>query len=316
VSAPPVAAQGCHWARQFFAGGMSTCIFRPLAVTGAVLLLAGCATSSTDSAEAPTPASARPAAAEARSEAPRETVTATEAAVQRRAASSAGREGGGNTPADMAKLVEQLNDAARELATLRTANAKLRAEQERPRPSPAPEPAAKADPADERLAASLKSFAQFKQEMTNLLSEVERLKKANAGSSAEVKTAAEQARQARAALTRVEEDLRAEKKLRQEAEASAGQLREQLRTIARAMTDVGLSAEKLTAQTESGGTRGRTAARAPAEYVVREGDTLLKIADRMYGDPEKWRVIMEANRGRVGTDGAIEVGVKLQIPRN
>jgi nucleoid-associated protein YgaU len=36
----------------------------------------------------------------------------------------------------------------------------------------------------------------------------------------------------------------------------------------------------------------------------------------VYGDADKWRVIMEANRGRVGTDGALEVGTELQIPRN
>ena len=41
----------------------------------------------------------------------------------------------------------------------------------------------------------------------------------------------------------------------------------------------------------------------------------MKIADRMYGDADKWRTILEANRGRVGTDGAVEPGIELEIPR-
>jgi nucleoid-associated protein YgaU len=216
----------------------------------------------------------------------------------------------------MAKLVDQLNEAARELATLRTANAKLRAERERPRPAPAVETSVKTDPAEERLAASLKSFGAFKQEMTALIAEVERLKKASSGADAELKAAGEQMRQAKAALARVEEDLRVEKRLRQEAEANAGQLRDQLRTIAKAMSDAGLSADKLASSADGATSRSRATTRPASKYVVREGDTLMKIADRVYGDTSKWRVILEANRGRVGTDGTLEAGVELEIPRN
>ncbi len=243
-------------------------------------------------------------------------MTATEVAVaERRSASSGGSEVGGGTAGDMAKLVDQLSEAARELATLRTANAKLRSERERVRSAPAADRASKADPADERLAASLKSYAQFKQEMANFLGEMDRLKKSNADMGEDLKAAAEQVRQAKTALARGEDDLRIEKRLRQEAEANAGQLRDQLRTIARAMADAGLSSEKLISQAESGGGRTRTTARTPSRYVVREGDTLMKIADRLYGDSDQWRVILEANRGRVGADGAVEPGIELQIPR-
>src|SRR5437763_1426882 len=70
---------------------------------------------------------------------------------------------------DTAKLVEQLNDASRELATLRAQNAKLRAAQpaagSTSTASTASVASTKVDPADEKLAASLKSYAQFKQEM-------------------------------------------------------------------------------------------------------------------------------------------------------
>lgn len=350
------------------------------ATAAAVLLLGGCATPSAEEAAPAEARSERAAATETRDTAPRPAVTATEvAASERRGSTSATREGGSGTPAEMAKLVDQLNEAARELATLRTANAKLRAERARPAaeaaPAPAaaaaPAPAPKAEPAEEKLAASLKSYAQFRQEVTNLVGEIERLKKANADLSAELKGLAEQARQAKtssselerlkranadmaaelktlgeqarqsktssselerlkktnaemaaelksltdqsrqakSAQARLEEDLRVEKRLRLEAEGNAGQLRDQLRTIARAMSEVGVAAGEGTGAADG---RSRNATR----YRVREGDTLLKIADRMYGDAEKWRVIMEANRGKVGTDGTVEVGTELQIPRN
>ena len=295
---------------------------RVLGFTGTVLLLAGCTTApSTDSAEESASAGERPSKSDSRGEVRREPLSATETVVaERRASSSSGREGGGNSPAETSKLVDQLNEAARELATLRTTNAKLRAERERAPAVSRAESSAKADPVEERLAASLKSYAQFKQEMTNLITEVERLKRANAEMSAELKTVPDQTKQSRAALARAEEDARIEKRLRQEAEATADQLREQLRTIARAMAAAGLSAEKLTAQADSGGSRGssssRAAAKAASKYVVREGDTLTKIADRVYGEPGKWRVIMDVNRMRTGPDNALETGMELQIPPN
>lgn len=227
-------------------------MIRLLSLLGTVLLLAGCSTApSGDSSESTPAATERPTKPESRGEERREPLTATETAVAERRTAT-----GGGGQAETAKLVDQLNEAARELATLRTANAKLRAERERPRPTPAPEvTTAKADPADERLAASLKSYAQFKQEMTNLIAEVERLKKASVQASADLQGVAEQLKQAKAAVARAEEDARVEKRLRREAEATAAQLREQLRTIARAMAAAGLNAEKLTSQAETGTAR-------------------------------------------------------------
>jgi len=219
---------------------------------GSLALLAGCATDPSAETAETTAASERRESSAPASEAPRERPTATETAAAERRATS-----GGGTSAEMAKLVDQLNEAARELATLRTANAKLRAEQGRSRPAAAVEPAPKADPTDQRLAASLKSYAQFKQEMASLLAEVERLRKNTAESSGDLKTALEEARQAKATVARLEDDLRSEKRLRQEAEKNVAQLREQLRAIARAMSEAGLSAEKLKAQAEGSSSRGR-----------------------------------------------------------
>ena len=282
-----------------------------LTLASAFLFVAGCATvpseDSSGGAGAREDRSAEAAAA-------REPLTATELAVaERRAESAAKPEGSGGNAGEMAKLVDQLSEAARELATLRTTNAKLRAERSRPAPAPVAETPAPANPLDERLASSLKSFGQFRQEMANLLDEIERLKKANAELSADLKTTVEQERREKSALARIEEDLRLEKRRREEAESSAGQLRDQLRTIARAMADAGLSSEKLVKQAETASDRSRS---TTSRYVAREGDTLRRIAERVYGDADKWRLIRDANRDRVGTDGAVNEGTVLQIPRN
>jgi ABC-type amino acid transport substrate-binding protein len=52
-------------------------------------------------------------------------------------------------------------------------------------------------------------------------------------------------------------------------------------------------------------------------YVVQAGDTLSKIAGKLYGDvsPSSWRRIYEANRERIGDDPSrIEVGMTLVVP--
>jgi ABC-type amino acid transport substrate-binding protein len=59
-------------------------------------------------------------------------------------------------------------------------------------------------------------------------------------------------------------------------------------------------------------------AETAGEYVVQAGDTLSKIAGKLYGDvsPSSWRRIYEANRERVGDDPSrIKVGMSLVIPR-
>jgi chromosome segregation ATPase len=65
----------------------------------------------------------------------------------------------------------------------------------------------------------------------------------------------EQADRARAATSRLEEDLRAEQKARAEAEKNVAQLREQLRAVARAVSAAGLSVEKLSGSAEPTGKR-------------------------------------------------------------
>jgi len=53
---------------------------------------------------------------------------------------------------------------------------------------------------------------------------------------------------------------------------------------------------------------------APQFYVVRKGDTLWRIATRIYGDGQRYRDILAANPGLV--PARMRVGQKLLIPRD
>jgi len=172
----------------------------------------------------------------------------------RSTASTSARDTGSSESA----LVAQLNEASRELATLRAANARLRAEKERPAPASSArvgESAAKADPVDDKIAASLKSYGALKQELAGFLADIERGRAENAAASAKLKDAVNRSDDARAAVGRLENELRAERRARTEAEQAASKLQEQLRTIARALAAAGLSVDKLAAGAESGGRR-------------------------------------------------------------
>jgi len=50
------------------------------------------------------------------------------------------------------------------------------------------------------------------------------------------------------------------------------------------------------------------------EYTVVEGDSMVKIAKKVFGDGNKWNLIAQANPKAVGKKGEIRVGAKLQIP--
>ena len=216
-----------------------------------------------------------------------------------------------------AKLVAQLNEATQELARLRAANAKLRTER-----APAPAATPRTDPAEEKLVANIRSFAQFKQDLAGFLAEIDKVRAEDAALKAQLKDAALQVQQTRTDFARLEVELRAEKASRAEAEQAAAKLRDQLHAIARALTTAGLSLDKFapgaesTARLETNEPRLRSSARAKAglKHVVKDGDTLEKIAERYYGDPDKWRVISEANRGRLRLDGTLEPGMELDIP--
>ena len=53
----------------------------------------------------------------------------------------------------------------------------------------------------------------------------------------------------------------------------------------------------------------------PDEYVVEEGDTLYKIAMKFYGKASAWKLIRDANRAIISTDGRVKTGQKLKLPK-
>jgi hypothetical protein len=52
----------------------------------------------------------------------------------------------------------------------------------------------------------------------------------------------------------------------------------------------------------------------PALYKVHEGDTLINLAERFYGDAKRWREIYMLNQDRLGRGGNLTVGQMLVMP--
>ena len=70
---------------------------------------------------------------------------------------------------------------------------------------------------------------------------------------------------------------------------------------------------------QSGGSSTAPKPAAPAAppeqiYTVVAGDSLSKIAKRLYGDANQWRRIFEANRDQIQNPDLIKPGQKLKIP--
>ncbi len=214
------------------------------------------------------------------------------------------------------RLVAQLNDATRELATLRASNAKLKSAAAHPA---APAVVREPEPTDAKLTASLHSYMQFKQELAGFFSDLDRLRADNTALSAELKDATAGAKEAKAALAKLESELQFEKDARVQAEQTITKLREQLRAVADAVAAAGLSFDRAppgsapTARLETSRARLQAAA-ATRQHIVKEGETLESLADRYYGDAAKWKVILDANRGRLPLDGTMPAGLELDIP--
>ena len=52
----------------------------------------------------------------------------------------------------------------------------------------------------------------------------------------------------------------------------------------------------------------------PPTYEVQEGDTLYKIAVRFYGSIKAWRMIRDANKAVISTDGRVQAGDTIRLP--
>ncbi len=233
-----------------------------------------------------------------------------------RPAATSASESRAETPST-AKLVAQLNDVSRELAALRASNARLRGERA------AESTTVRVDPAEEKLAASLQSYAQFKKELTGFLAEMEKARTENSALGAQLQEATSQLQQAKSAVDRIEHELQTERLAHARTEQSAAKLREQLRTIAEALASAGLKLDSLAPATEPSARleinesrlRAASGSGAAAKHTVKAGDTLESIAERYYGDASKWRTITDANRGRLRLDGMLDPGTELEIPR-
>jgi nucleoid-associated protein YgaU len=68
---------------------------------------------------------------------------------------------------------------------------------------------------------------------------------------------------------------------------------------------------------QSGGSSTAPSGAAGEEtYTVKKGDSLSKIAKRVYGDAQQWRRIYEANRAVIGDNpDLIHPGQALKLPR-
>lgn len=52
----------------------------------------------------------------------------------------------------------------------------------------------------------------------------------------------------------------------------------------------------------------------PRSYVVESGDTLSKISLKVYGNPNRWNEIFQANRDKMSNAHSLKVGMTLNIP--
>lgn len=66
---------------------------------------------------------------------------------------------------------------------------------------------------------------------------------------------------------------------------------------------------------QSGGSSTAPSGAPPEQtYTVKPGDSLSKIAKRVYGDPQQWRKIHEANRDVIENPDLIHPGQVLKLP--
>ena len=79
------------------------------------------------------------------------------------------------------------------------------------------------------------------------------------------------------------------------------------------------SGDTLAERIEGAGHRLAARAIVPDEpdeiYIVQPGDTLGRIAQRIYGEFRLWTIIFEANRDKISNPGLIRGGMELLIPK-
>jgi nucleoid-associated protein YgaU len=244
-------------------------------------------------------------------------------------------------PAASPELLNRMNETTRELATLRATHAKLQAGQSTGTVDPAI--GVRLSDLEEKLATSLRNYTQLQEENARLRTDLERARAENAGLATQLQGAAAQNEQ-------LNGELLAQKEARARAEQSTAALNAQLAAVLARGKQTGVTTRDNVAPPPAAAA-GVTAASAlqlakappadsspvaelrtnpdrlrasgpiaaepatpPRTYVVQDGDTLEKIAEKQYGDPKRWVKIYTANNEVLRDGRPLKAGMELQIP--
>ncbi len=278
-------------------------------------------------------------------------------------------------------MAKQLEATTRELATLRVSYAKLQAE--RTTSAAAAENTTKLAELQQQLTATRQEFSQLQEENARIRRDLDASRNENASLAEQLKSAVGETRQSQATVAQLNDDLRAQRTARTEAEQAAAALRTQLdavvaranraspaatvepaataepspnslaalqltkappsgaaelhinlthyrnpanaqpqsvaliATVPTATTSTSHGAETLSPPpTESPAAPTAAPAAAPPmqAYTVQAGDTLEKIAARVYGAADQWGKIYAANTELLSANQGLKPGMQLQIP--
>jgi nucleoid-associated protein YgaU len=130
-----------------------------------------------------------------------------------------------------AQLTARLNETTNELATLRARYAKLQAAQSGTGPAADPEVAARLSATEEKLADTLRSYTQLREENARLRTEVDQTRAENTTLTAQVKSITAENQQAQSALAQLNLELLAQKEARARSDQQAAAARAQLSAV-------------------------------------------------------------------------------------
>jgi len=232
----------------------------------------------------------------------------------------------------------RLEELTRELATLRANYARLQAERGAAGAGQAAVATGELAAVEEKLASSLRNFTQLQEENARLRRDLDRTRTENTGLAERLKSVTQQNEQAQATLVQLNAELLAQRDARGRAEQATAAVRAQMATVmaqagktpgTEASGGAPLSGLQLTKAppAEASSTaelrisperlRGATGATSPGPrriHVVREGDTLDKLARQYFDDPARWRQIYDANEALLAGGRPLQVGMELEIP--
>lgn len=252
---------------------------------------------------------------------------------------------GGARGAGTSELTAQLNETARELASLRASYSLLQSERAAAPGDPAGQ--ARLSDLEEKLAVSLRNYTQIQEENARLRADLNRTRAENTTLTEQLKTSVAQNEQAQSALSQLNTELLAQKDARAQAEQAAAAVRAQLSAVVSAQSKATVPAlagaretaatpvaalrleaappsdSPATAELRTNPERLRSKAKtdpavperaAPRIHVVQAGDTLEKIAQKYYGAKERWSRIYAANNDLLRDGRPLRQGMELEIP--